>query len=130
MAPQHDVDVEKTREAGRDETAAPPEQVGAFEHRQHVEEGEDGVRSAACRDDARHQRHVEADLHPREPAEIGPVHTADQEEARHERGRRYGQREGQELEREGTGVAQHGARDHDHRGRDEPRPAQAAQGLP
>jgi hypothetical protein len=38
VAPQHDVDVEEAREAGCHETAAPPEQVGAFEHRQHVEE--------------------------------------------------------------------------------------------
>ena len=81
VAAQHDVEVEEAPEAGRHQAAAEAEQEAALYHREHVEEGEDRVRPAARRDDARHEGYVEADLHPREAAKIGPVRAHDQEDA-------------------------------------------------
>src|SRR5262252_954843 len=102
MSAEHHIAVEESGETRGHQAAGPGVEKAALQHGEDVEEGEHGARAAARRDNGGDESDVEADLHPREPAELGAAGGAAEEHARHE----------------------HEA------GRDEPRPAEPAQGRP
>src|SRR5262250_993536 len=127
---EHHVGVEKGGEAGCHQTTGPGEEEAAFQHGEDVEEGEDGARAAARRDDAGDEGDVEADLHPGEATELSASRGAKQEETGHDCGRGDRDHEGRELRGEGVGEAQDDTRHQHEGGGEEPRPAELAQGRP
>src|SRR5262249_11430760 len=100
---EHHVGVEKGGEAGGQQTTGPGEEEAAFQHGEDVEEGEDGARAAARRDDAGDEGDVEADLHPGEATELSASRGAKQEETGHDCGRGDRDHAGRELRGGGGG---------------------------
>jgi len=81
LAAEHDVDIEKAGQAGRNEGAAQAEEEASLQHREDIQESENRTQAAARRDDAGGEGHVQADLHPREAPELDAPGSAHQEQA-------------------------------------------------
>jgi len=130
MSAEHHIAVKESGETRGHQAAGPGVEKAALQHGEDVEEGEHGARAAARRDNGGDQSDVEADLHPREAAELGAAGGAEEEQAGHEARRGDGDHEGQKVRGKGVGEAEEDARHQHEAGRDEPRPAEPAQGRP